>query len=52
MNLLKLLFRKISPGVRDILLAILGQLEEEAKKTSNPYDDILVRILQTLLAVA
>lgn len=38
-----------SPEIRNQIKAFLADLEEKAKKTSNPVDDILVLCLRILL---
>lgn len=39
----------ISPVIRQNILTWLKQLEVEAKKTANPWDDILVMLLKAAL---
>jgi hypothetical protein len=38
-----------SPEIRNQIKAFLADLEEKAKQTSNPVDDILVLCLRILL---
>ena len=38
-----------SPEIRNQIKAFLADLEEKAKQTSNPVDDILVLCLRTVL---
>lgn len=38
-----------SPEIRNQIKAFLSDLEEKAKQTSNPVDDILVLCLRILL---
>jgi len=39
----------MSPALREALKRFFEQLESDAKKTGEPWDDILVAILKTLL---
>ena len=38
-----------SPEIRNQIKAFLADLEEKAKKTSNPVDDILVMCLRIIM---
>jgi len=49
LRLIGLIFSVASPELRKMLEEWLAQLEAQAKKTSNPWDDILVGMLKTLL---
>jgi len=49
LRLIKLILGVTSPELRKALEQWLGNLEAEAKKTQNPWDDILVGMLKTLL---
>ena len=49
LRLIGLIFSVASPELRTMLEQWLAQLEAQAKKTSNPWDDILVGMLKTLL---
>lgn len=49
LRLIGLIFSVASPELRKMLDEWLTQLEAQAKKTSNPWDDILVGMLKTLL---
>ena len=40
-----------SPEIRNQIKAFLAELEEKAKHTSNPVDDILVLCLRIVLGV-
>lgn len=44
-----LLVTSMSPALREALKRFFQQLEADAKKTGEPWDDILVAILKTLL---
>jgi len=48
LRLIGLIVTVASPELRKALEQWLGQLEEQAKKTANPWDDILVGMLKTL----
>jgi len=49
LRLIGLIVTVASPELRKALEQWLGQLEEQAKKTANPWDDILVGMLKTLI---
>lgn len=49
-KLLELLLIQASPQIREQLCVLLSDLEQKAKETDNPWDDILVGILKTVLA--
>ena len=44
-----LLVTTMSPALRTALKKFFAELEADAKKTGEPWDDILVAILKTLL---
>jgi len=48
-RILLLLVTTMSPALREALKRFFEQLESDAKKTGEPWDDILVAILKTLL---
>ena len=48
--LLERLVTVASPHIRDALCIMLRDMEQQAKETDNPWDDILVGILQVILA--
>ncbi len=48
-RLIGLVVTVASPELRKSLEQWLNILEENAKKTANPWDDILVAMLKTLL---
>lgn len=39
----------MSPVIRDSIVVWIKELEAEAKKTDNPWDDILVMLLKAAL---
>lgn len=39
----------MSPELRKNLEALINNLEEQAKKTANPWDDIFVGLLKSIL---
>lgn len=41
----------ISPEIRKAVIEFVNQLEAAAKKTDNPWDDIVVGILKTVLVI-
>jgi len=48
-RLIGLIIAVASPALRKDLETMLNNLEESAKKTDNPWDDILVAMLRTIL---
>lgn len=50
-TLLLIIVGNITPAIRESLKTWLKNIEAEAKKTANPWDDILVSFLKTLLGV-
>ena len=49
LRLIGLIVSVSSPELRTALTEWLNVLEAQAKKTANPWDDILVAMLKTLL---
>lgn len=49
LRLIGLVVTVASPELRKMLTEWLTTLEANAKKTANPWDDILVSMLKTLL---
>ena len=49
LRLITLIFGVASPELRKMLEQWLTQLEQQAKATKNPWDDILVALLKQLL---
>ena len=48
-TLLLMVIGNVTPAIRESLVGVLKTLEAEAKKTSNPWDDIFVSFLRVLL---
>jgi hypothetical protein len=46
------MFKRLSPEMRKLLTDKLTELEKMAHTTVNPWDDILVMILKTVLGMA
>ena len=38
-----------TPEIRTGVIQLLDKLEEQAKKTPNPWDDILIGLLKTIM---
>ena len=49
LGLIRLLVTVISPEIRNTLVNLLSQLEAQAKKTPNEWDDVIVGLLKALL---
>jgi len=50
-TLVKQILTQMSPGIRDALVAFVTKLDEEAKGTKNPWDDIGVGLLKLVLLI-
>jgi len=48
-RLVTLIVSVASPELRKLIGDMLNNLEQQAKKTSNPWDDMLVGLLKTLM---
>ena len=48
-TLLKMVLERISPELRKALVDLIKRLEDQAKATPNPVDDILVAVLKFVL---
>jgi len=48
-QLIGLVVSVMSPELRKGLEDVINGLETQAKKTANPWDDMLVRLLKSLL---
>jgi len=49
LRIIVLVVTMMSPALRTVVTEFLHRLETEAKKTDNPWDDILVAILKSLI---
>jgi len=49
LKLIGLIISVASPELRKMIETMLTNLEQQAKATKNPWDDILVGMLRTLL---
>jgi len=49
LQLITMIVTVMSPELRKGLEDVINSLETQAKKTANPWDDILVGLLKTLL---
>lgn len=45
-----MLVSEISPALRDIIIGTVETLDTKAKKTDNPFDDLVVDIIKALFA--
>lgn len=50
-QLIKLFLETITPSLRTLIIDFVKSLSTEASKTPNPWDDILVSILKTILDI-
>ena len=48
-RILLLVVTMLSPAVKTTLADLINQLDVDAKKTDNPWDDIFVAMLKTLI---
>lgn len=49
-KLLELILVQASPQIRKAFCDMLNDLEQKAKATDNPWDDVLVGLAKTILA--
>ena len=49
LRILVLVVTMMSPALNTVITEFLARLEAEAKETGNPWDDILVAILKSLI---
>jgi len=49
-KILALILVQASPEIRNAFCDMLNELEQKAKATKNPWDDVLVGLAQTVLA--
>lgn len=48
-KLIALVIGVVTPEIRTGVTELLDKLEEKAKKTANPWDDILVAMLKQII---
>ena len=48
-KILPLLLVNVTPDLRGVLVSFLDKLEQTAKQTKSPFDDILVSVLRAVL---
>jgi len=48
-KLLELILVQASPQIREQLCVLLSDLKQKAEATENPWDDVLVGVLRTVL---
>jgi len=51
MTLLPLILANITPTLREHIVVFVNALEEKAKQTASPYDDMAVALLKALLVI-
>lgn len=49
--LLKQIITQMSPGIRTALVQFVNKLDESAKQTDNPWDDVAVGLLKLVLLI-
>jgi len=49
LSLIRLLLTVLSPEIRNSIVKLLNDLEKQADKTSNKWDDLIVVMLKHLL---
>lgn len=47
-NLITVVLEKLSPEIINAIRSFIKRLDEMAKKTVNPFDDMIVEIIKTL----
>jgi len=50
-RLIGLVVGVVSPEIKTSVAALLNKLEEQAKQTANPWDDMLVALLKQVMIV-
>jgi len=50
-KLLQQIVTQISPQIRTALVEFVGKLDEQAQKTPNPWDDVIVGLLKLVLLI-
>lgn len=48
-KLLEMILTVASPQIRESFCSMLDNLEQQAKETDNPWDDVLVGLAKTIL---
>lgn len=51
LRLVTMVFSVMTPELRHSLSVFVKKLETDAKKTPNPWDDIFVGLLKTILGI-
>jgi hypothetical protein len=51
LTLLPILMANITPTLREHIVVFVNALDEKAKQTASPYDDMAVSVLKALLMV-
>lgn len=51
-RIIRMVLGVITPELRESLFAFVRAMEANAKETPNPWDDIFVGLLKTLLGIA
>jgi len=46
-----MVFSVITPELRNRLIEFINQLEADAKKTPNPWDDIFIGVVRSILDI-
>lgn len=49
-ELIRLILSVASPQIRESVCTLLNDLEQKAQQTKNPWDNVLVGLLKTVLA--
>jgi len=49
LKIINLVLAQASPQIREIVCSMLKQAAEKAKETKNPWDDVLIGLIQTII---
>jgi len=49
LKIIKLVIEQASPEIRKTVCNALDQAAEKAKETKNPWDDVLIGLIQTIV---
>lgn len=51
LRILTMVFSVMTPELREGMVAFINTMEANAKKTPNPWDDIFVGVLKSMLGI-
>lgn len=48
-NLISIVLQRLSPEIINAIKSFIRRLDEMAKKTDNPFDDMIMEIIKSLM---